>query len=784
MKLLEDSAIIPEIYSDVCTTITKLNEIPAEFNDQKGLVARNLPALLFRVPTIEGATVPIIRPDEPKDFEGKYLLPSGTSAVFNFKNVENPKQILFVEGVKQSMSASSYAEGDTQVYGLNGCWGFSKEGACRSDIKALESINSCECIYLCFDADVGTNANVWLAAKRFQSVLKTLCDAEIKFLQIPEGSKIGLDDFLASNPKINRHNVLLRLMFQASTKLGNKPKTAKKVEPLVHTETTPDNQLKNEIAQKIALRLEDSATELCAQHLLKHNHIYTTQNDLKAEMWIYCDGIYVPHGRSLLSEQIRNVLGELYTPQRKNKILAKIEADTGIDEKKFFENNYLEEIPVKNGILNLKTKKLKAFTPQKIFFNKLPVSYNESNECKAIDSFLDSVLAHSEDKVAIYQLLGYCLWKNHFVEKAFMFNGEGRNGKGKLISIFKHFLGAENCCSVPLAELHTTSSGVCELHAKLANLAGDLNNTSLKETGLFKSVVGRDLISAKRKFLTDITFQNYSKQIFACNELPRVYDTSYGFWARWVLFDFPYTFVSEQEYEAAQNKENLKIRDERIIEKLITPEEMSGLLNKALEGLHYILDHGDFSITQGVEQLKTSWQRKADSFTAFCSEHLEENIDGFIAKSELRKEYLLFVKKHRLQKTGENAIKKILCNQFGSEDSRQYIDGKQQRVWIGISFINKIENSTKIRQVSQERHPFSKGLGTYSSSTFEKPRLSCLSCLDFLKRLRKNIGTSVEIPLKQLSSNGCDVEKLQQDGEIIIPYFSQRLNTEVTRFAQ
>ena len=93
-----------------------------------------------------------------------------------------------------------------------------------------------------------------------------------------------------------------------------------------------------------------------------------------------------------------------------------------------------------------------------------------------------------------------------------MFVCNGRNGMGKCISLLKTFLGAENCCSVPLNQLRSDSTGVCELFGKLANLAGDLNNTALKETGLFKEVTGRDMVGAKRKYLRDLFFVNYSKQ--------------------------------------------------------------------------------------------------------------------------------------------------------------------------------------------------------------------------------------------------------------------------------
>ena len=119
-----------------------------------------------------------------------------------------------------------------------------------------------------------------------------------------------------------------------------------------------------------------------------------------------------------------------------------------------------------------------------------------------------------------------------------MFVGDGRSGKGKTLLLLKKFIGANNCSSVPLTELTPSSTSVYELFGKKVNMAGDLSFTDLKDTGMFKQLTGRDLITAKRKYLRDFFFENTAKLMFACNELPKVYDTSQGFWSRWMLLRF------------------------------------------------------------------------------------------------------------------------------------------------------------------------------------------------------------------------------------------------------
>jgi len=115
---------------------------------------------------------------------------------------------------------------------------------------------------------------------------------------------------------------------------------------------------------------------------------------------------------------------------------------------------------------------------------------------------------------------------------------------------------------------------------------------------MFKTLTGRDLIAAPRKYLTRVKFVNFAKMVFACNKLPRTKDTSTAFWNRWILFEFPYTFLSEKEINSLTEEEekNVRLRDVNIIEKLSSPDELSGLLNRALDGLARLFANKDFRI--------------------------------------------------------------------------------------------------------------------------------------------------------------------------------------------
>ena len=449
--------------------------------------------------------------------------------------------------------------------------------------------------------------------------------------------------------------------------------------------------LRMNIISLLAQKKRREATEKIVDYIKENNYIYTIKDDIKSEVWIYNDGIYKPNGKSHIAEQCRKILQENFTTHLLNEITSKIEADTYIDSEKFFQINYVDEIPMQNGILNIKTKKLSSFNPKKIFFNKLPVSYNPKAQCPNIEKHFKDVLKNEKDSEIMFEIFGFLLYKDYFIEKAIMFVGDGRNGKGKTIDLMRRFLGADNCCSVPLTQLAEGGFRVWDLFGNMANLAGDLSSNALRDTTILKLTTGRDLIGADRKNRTTVNFINYAKHIFACNELPRVYDFSRGFWERWILFEFPYTFIKKENYESLNenDKKKFRIMNNFIIDKLTTEEELSGLLNKAIKGLHKILKQKDFSYSKGVDEIKKFWVRKSDSFTAFAMDNLEDSYDNSISKKKLRKAFVKYCKKHKIRGSSDKNIKVVLEEMFGVTEDQSY--ETKERFWNGIKFKEKSE---------------------------------------------------------------------------------------------
>lgn len=459
--------------------------------------------------------------------------------------------------------------------------------------------------------------------------------------------------------------------------------------------------INDNMVQMLASGLRDKATEELVSEIESMMAIRTTRDDEKPEMWVYKDGIFIPNGESIIREYCRKKLGLAFRNPIAADVIAKIMADTYINADDFFNRNEKWEIPVRNGVLNLKTRELSEFTPEKVFFAKVPIDYCASAECPNIDSHFRTVLKYEEDVPVLYELFGYCLLKEQKFEVAFMFLGDGRNGKGKTLSLLKTFLGVENCSAVSLQALEKDQFAAAELFGKLANICGDLPKEALRSTERFKTLTGRDMVSLSRKFLPMLHTEIYAKLIFAANELPGTCDYTRAFWDRWILLEFPYTFVSRREYENAPDKKMLKIRDEDILDKLATDEELSGLLNKALDGLDKLIANRVFSHSRSSAEIEDIWIRKSDSFAAFFKDWLVEEWNEKILKADLRKYYSAYCAANKVRQKGDKAIMQFL-SEHGVGSGRITEECSQIPCWDGIRFKEDIDNLLLIAKSSKD----------------------------------------------------------------------------------
>lgn len=423
-------------------------------------------------------------------------------------------------------------------------------------------------------------------------------------------------------------------------------------------------------------KLENPIVEIAGR--IMSNHTFKTPMDT-GEIYFYNDGIYHPNGEALINEECKRIEPEI-TKHNANEVAFHIQANTYARRKDITMPPHL--IHLENGIFDLENGKLLEFSPKYFGLVQLPVKYDPNADCPKIKKFLSEIL-HESDIPTIQELFGFCLLRDYHIQKAFMFLGEGNNGKSTLLLLFRGFLGRENVSSVALQTFEANRFAVGNLHGKLANMYADISDKALQQTGIFKMLTGGDMIFAEKKFKDGFSFVNHAKLIFSANKLPEAHDDTTAFFRRWIIINFPNSFDGDEA-------------DKKILDKLCTPKEISGLLNFALAGLGRLVEKGCFSFTVGTEIVREDYERKSNSFLAFLKDCLEFDPEYETTKEEFYKNYVKYCKSYKLPTKDKASVSKEIARNCPSvSSSHPRIDGKKVHAWRGV----------KVEQVEQLEQP-------------------------------------------------------------------------------
>jgi phage/plasmid-associated DNA primase len=173
--------------------------------------------------------------------------------------------------------------------------------------------------------------------------------------------------------------------------------------------------------------------------------------------------------------------------------------------------------------------------------------------------------------------------------------------------------------------------------------------------------------------------------IFACNNLPRTYDTTDAFFRRWIVLQFPYKFKDEGDI-TEDDGNFVRVKDPNILDDLTSDEELRGLLRWALEGARRLRREGDFSYSKTTEDIRKYWFSKSDTFQAFASECLEKKPGFRINKEDLIKAYHLYCDEKNLSLVSDKNIKRIMRKEFGSTRTRTTQGGKKVYRFDNVKF--------------------------------------------------------------------------------------------------
>lgn len=400
-------------------------------------------------------------------------------------------------------------------------------------------------------------------------------------------------------------------------------------------------------------------------------HFLTTYDN--KQIYCYNGGCYEQKGEPIIKDHVEQFLQDETKEYYKNETVGYIRDKNYHDREIFNSQPYM--LNLQNGVLDIKHNKFLEHSPDYYFLTTIPVAYKKNAKIKKIKQFLKQIL-RPDDIKRIQEIFGYCLYREYHIQKAFMFLGDGANGKSTVLNLLKTMIGIHNVSSVSLQELCDNRFAAANLYNKLANIYPDLPDKTLTKTGMFKILTGGDNISAEQKFKDHFNFINYAKLIFSANKLPEVKDDTNAFFRRWEFLNFPYTFFGDK-------------CDPKILSKLTTDQELSGLLNWSIIGLRRLLKNGCFTNSSTVDEMREKYQRLSSPIAAFVMDCVEISPGFYIFKDDL---YACFV-----QYCANNGLPVVAKQTFSTKIHEyvrvtEYRPPKQnnretrERAWLGIDF--------------------------------------------------------------------------------------------------
>ena len=342
-------------------------------------------------------------------------------------------------------------------------------------------------------------------------------------------------------------------------------------------------------------------------------------------------GRYVPG-----EDRVRKVLADSmeleWSPTRVNDILIWYKDSAP----RLWDTPPLDRVNVLNGILDLESGDLKSHSSDFLSPVQIDAAWDPEAECPFIDQFVQQVFPDDSGDI-FYQLAGLFLVPDSRFRKALLFLGPSSSGKSLALTLLRTFLGPRNVSNVPLHDLTEGSRSLAELRGKLLNISADVPDRDFDDTALFRQITDGRLavIRASRKFRDPIEFQPFTRLIASANRAPHSSDSSLGYLRRWTVVPFD-TELNDRDF------------DHTLLDMMTTPQELSGLLNRAVEGYHKMLATGAIAESASMAEAKEEFDLVSDATRLFLDERVQEcSFDEHVDRTELYGVYKSWCDAHR-----------------------------------------------------------------------------------------------------------------------------------------
>lgn len=220
----------------------------------------------------------------------------------------------------------------------------------------------------------------------------------------------------------------------------------------------------------------------------------------------------------------------------------------------------------------------------------------------------------SKVETVILEALGCMLAPVKKLPKIFIFYGSGANGKSKLLDLMREIMGPL-MTSANILNINDNFA-LQNVYKGIANVTDDVGITTLRETGLFKSLIDGTDIEVNIKHKDPILWKPNSQFVMCCNEIPRIADSTKGMIRR----------LSFVPFEMQLTKDDM---DVFLLDKMRNEPGNNGLrylMSKAIMAYRAAIARGDLTELDRQKELEEDFlEENKDRISQFLEYMIEEN---------------------------------------------------------------------------------------------------------------------------------------------------------------
>ncbi|MBZ0268897.1 DUF3854 domain-containing protein, partial [bacterium] len=311
---------------------------------------------------------------------------------------------------------------------------------------------------------------------------------------------------------------------------------------------------------------------------------------------------------------------------------------------------------------------LRPHTPTLFSVNALPFDFDPDAECPLWERTLERILPNPTVRALVQQWFGYCLLPGTWLQKFLVLVGDGQNGKSVVCKALAALLGEANVSAVRIEDFRHTHALVGTL-GKLANIVAEFEELDSTTEGMLKANVGGDRMEFNPKFKPTFTAYPTARLVAATNTLPRIRDKSDGVYRRMVVIRFPVTIPEDE-------------KNPHLVEEL--GEELPGILNWSLVGLHDLLERGDLVEPEESASIREDHRRACNSARAFVAEELESSVGSQLPKQAVFEAYAASCRERGLEPVTEAQFAREVYRLFGDSVSSRKVRLGVERIRTNV----------------------------------------------------------------------------------------------------